>query len=109
MKRIRDLLLLGVISSVFTAHSYADCMKSRTDEVRNLLNRDLKAGDTRARAKKILKTAGIAYEYDRFQNRYQSTITDARCGPYDAISIYVNFNSSGKMSNVEVLESYTAP
>jgi hypothetical protein len=84
-----------------------DCMKPRTAEVRNLLERGLKAGDKRERVDEVLKNAGIVYEYDRFQNRYQSTITDSSCGPYQAISVYVYFDASGKMSSVEIFESHT--
>jgi len=84
-------------------------MKSRTDDVRKLLNKELATGDTHERVGEILKRIGATYEYDRFQSRYQGTITDARCGPYEAISIYVNFDSSGKMSEVEVFETYTNP
>ena len=84
-------------------------MRPKTDHVRNLLEKELKVGDMRQRVDEVLKNAGIAYEYDRFQNRYQSTITDAECGPYDAISLYVNFDSSGKMAKIEVFGSHTGP
>lgn len=86
-----------------------DCMKPETKELRDLLEKELKVGDTRERVEGVLKNAGIAYEYDQFQNRFQSTITDSQCGPYWAISLYVYFNSSNKMSKVEAFESHTGP
>ena len=67
-----------------------------------------KVGDTRKRVEEVLKSVGIIYEYDPFQNRYQGTITDKRC-PYEAIQIYVTLDISEKLSKVEVFESYTAP
>ncbi|MDB5823134.1 MAG: hypothetical protein JWR21_1838 [Herminiimonas sp.] len=83
------------------------CMKPKTEEVRHLLEKELKVGATRERVDKVMKNAGIPYSYDQFQNRYQSTIFESRCGPYQAVSIYVYFDSSMKMSKVEVFDSYT--
>jgi len=85
-----------------------DCMKPKTEEVRGFLKKELKGGDTRDRVEEVLKKAGIAYTYDQFQSRYQSTIFDSRCGQDQAISIYVYFNASNKMSEVEVIETYTS-
>ena len=84
-----------------------DCMKPKTAEVRSLLERELKVGDKRERVDEVLKNAAIAHEYDRFQNRYQSTITDSGCGPYQAISVYVYFDALGKMTKLEIFESHT--
>jgi hypothetical protein len=100
-------LYFGIVSSIFSACS-GDCLKARLADVRNLLHKELKTGDSREKVDKVLTDAGIAYEYDRFQNRYQSTVTDARCKHDEAISIYVTFDPSGKVSKVEIFESYTA-
>ncbi len=104
---VRIFLILGVISAAISA-CRGNCIKRKTAEVRKLLNRNIKAGDTRERVDTVLKSADILYEYDRFLNRYQSTVTDTRCGPNDAVSIYVTFNSVGRVSKIEVFESYTA-
>lgn len=81
-------------------------MKQKTEEVKSLLEKKLKIGDERQKVEDVLKDAGILYAYDQFQNRYQSTITDPLCGSGQAISVYVYFDSSKKMSKVEVFESY---
>jgi hypothetical protein len=73
-----------------------DCTSPRAKEVRDLLEKELKAGDVRERVDEVLTKAGIAYGYDRFQNRYQGTVTDPRCGQLQAVSVYVYFDSSGK-------------
>lgn len=86
-----------------------DCLKPKTEEVRSLLEKELKVGDTPERVEEVLKNAGILYSYDRFQNRYQSTIFDSRCGPYQAISVYVYLDSLKKMSKFEVRVTFTAP
>jgi hypothetical protein len=86
-----------------------DCLRPRADEIRGLLNSQLHVGDHADQVDKVLNGAKIAHDYDRFQNRYQGTVTDPRCGPYAAISIYVTFDHSEKLSKVDVFESYTAP
>ena len=87
-----------------------DCLKPKTEEVRSLLEKELKVGDTPERVEEVLKNAGISYTYDRFQNRYGSTILDdSRCGPYQAISVYVYLDSLKKMSKFEVYETFTGP
>jgi hypothetical protein len=86
-----------------------DCMKPKTAEIRGHLDRELKVGDSHEKVEEVLTKAGIPYQYDQFQNRYQSTVFDQQCGPYDAISIYVYFDPSGRMSRIEVRETYTAP
>src|SRR5665213_1093635 len=108
MIRLSSMTISIIIASTLLAHG-EDCMKPKTEEIRNLLRRELWLGDTREKVENVLKNAGIAFEYDRFLNRYQSTIADSRCGPYVAITVYVNFDSSEKMSKVDVFESYTVP
>ena len=85
-----------------------DCMRPKTEEVRNLFNRQLKVGDTREKVDEVLKKAGIGYSYDRFENRYQSTVYDSQCGPNQAASIYVYFDASNEITEVEVRETYTS-
>jgi len=85
----------------------SDCMKAKTEEMRTLLENKLKIGDTRGKVDVVLKKAGIAYSYDRFQNRYQSTIYNSKCGDDKATSIYIYFTTSGRMQKIEVRETYT--
>jgi len=85
-----------------------DCIEPKFQEVKGLLDGKLKVGDTRERVEEVLKSAEIGYTYDRFSNRYQSTVRDARCEPYAAVSVYVNLDTSGKVSKVEVSKTYTS-
>ena len=108
MNRVSKLAILLMVALTLSGHGH-DCMKPKTEEVRRLLEKRLKVGDIPERVEEVLKNAGISYEYDQFQNLYQSTITDSRCGPYQAISVYVYFDSLQKMSKFEIFESYTGP
>lgn len=105
-RRVANVIAL-VLCSVGNSACHGGCLK--TDEIRALLNQEIKAGDSRDKVDVVLKNAGIDYSYDANQHRYGSTIRDDRCGPWQAISIYVNFDLSEKVTGVEVFESYTSP
>ena len=100
-----------VITVLMTALGLTSCSRDclNTREVRDHLNRELKVGDPRARVDEVLKSASIDFSYDKFQHRYQSYIKNAQCSQWRAISIYVTFDKSDRMSKVEVFDSYTYP
>ena len=100
-------VLALILCTVGNSACHGGCLK--TDEIRALLNREIKVGNSRNKVDVVLKNAGIDYSYDAYQHRYGSTVRDDRCGPWQAISIYVNFDLSGKVTGIEVFESYTAP
>ena len=83
-------------------------MKTKTEEVRSALGQ-LAVGDTRDKAEAVLTKAGLVHVFDQSQNRYQSTVTDLKCNPYAAVSIYINFDLYGKVSKIEVIETFTGP
>ena len=78
-------------------------------DVRNHLLAEIKLGDDAAKAGDALKRIGATFSYDEFQNRYQAIILDAGCGPYEAVQIFVQLDDSGRVSAVDVSESYTYP
>lgn len=82
-------------------------MKAKANELRNVLNRELKVGDTRDKVHEVLERANIGYSYDRHQNRYNSTVRDANCGPNQAVSVHVYLDKMERVSKIEVRESYT--
>ena len=86
-----------------------DCIKSKAEEIRTRLNRELKVGDARAKVDEVLRVADIGYDYDAFQNRYQSTVRDSKCGPYQAVSVYISFDSSQRVLKIDVRETFTGP
>lgn len=86
-------------------------MNAGTRRVNDVIEHQLKVGDTlgdtRSRAEEVLTHAGIGYDYDHFQNRYQSTL---RCGDSEGISLYAYLESSRTVSKFEVDQfSYTFP
>ena len=84
-------------------------MKAKANAVRALLSREISVGDGREKVAHILDDAGIAFGFDKFQNRFQATVFDAACGQYEAASIYILLDAFGNVSKVEVFESFTAP
>lgn len=107
MMPVKNAAFLTVIVGLL-AGCGGSCMSHKTGEIKALLNKELKIGDSKERVQEVLKNAGISYAYDQFQEQYYSTVYDKRCGPDDAVSISVSFDPSGRMTKVEVFESYTA-
>lgn len=106
MKTVSSLLAILLVAFSLQACS-GGCLK--TKEVKNLLNSKLSIGDTRERVEMALKVIDIQFTYDKFQNRYQATVRDERCGQFQAISVYLSFDESEKLSEIKVFESYTMP
>ena len=84
-------------------------MKPKKEQVKGVLQHELQVGDPRDKVETVLTKAGISFTYDKYANRYQSNITDSRCGPYQAISLYINLDLSGRVSKIDVSETFTAP
>ena len=108
MNRASNVAIVLMVVLALLGCGY-DCLKPKTEEVRSLLEKELKVGDIPERVEEVLKNAGISYSYDPFQNRYQSRIADSRCGPYQAITVYVYLDSLKKMSKFEVRVTFTGP
>ena len=85
------------------------CLKAKTTDVRHRLLAEIKQGDDAAKAREALKRVGATFSYDEFQSQYQAIIMDAGCGPYEAIEIIVRLDESGRVSTIDVSESYTYP
>jgi hypothetical protein len=83
------------------------CMHRELTQTRSFLEAELKLGDPRERIEEVLGKAGVLYEYDPFNNRYQGLITADRCRG-SGVVVYVNLDYySGRMSRIEVFESFT--
>jgi hypothetical protein len=87
----------------------SDCLDPKYVEVKSILEKNLKIGDSRDKVSEALSRAGIGYSYDQFQRRYQSTVYAAGCNKFQAVSVYVYFNATGNMTKFEALKTYTAP
>lgn len=111
-------LSVPLIMLLLTA-CYGNCLP--TDEVRRLLTSQLHVGDSREKIEAVLGNVVASYNnapykpanfvsYDKFQNRYSTTIWDEpRCGPYQAISVDIQLDDTGHLSKIKVSESYTMP
>ena len=71
-----------------------------------MLNKNLSINDSREKIEQEIHKIGINFTYDKFQNRYQATVRDG-CGPYEAISVYLNLDAQQKLSKIIVFKSYT--
>lgn len=105
MNRVRNVIV--VLMTALTL-SGCGCMKKKLPELRSVLEKELKAGDTSGRVEEVLKNAGVVYSYDEYQNRYQGNVYDSQCGPYEGISVYVYLDDSKKMTEFEAFVSYTS-
>ena len=101
-------LLLALLTPFLTACN-TGCLDVKEKEVKKLLNSNLSIGDSREQVEIALKNIDIEFSYDKYSNRYQATIWDERCGPYQALSVYIVLNESEKVSDIKVFKSYTMP
>ena len=108
LKIIISFLLLLLLTPLLTACN-AGCLDVKEQKVKNLLNSSLSIGDSREQVGRALKNIDIEFSYDKYSNRYQATIWDERCGPYQAISVYIILDESEKVSEIKVFKSYTMP
>jgi hypothetical protein len=83
------------------------CDRSVFDKVKHSVEAEIKAGDGRDKVESVLERVGANYGYDDSQSRYQANFFDDGCGDWIALTIYVNLNEKGVVSNVEMFKSYT--
>jgi hypothetical protein len=115
----QEVQLISALFVIFILTAcYGNCLP--TDEVRELLTSQLHIGDSREKIEAVLNNVGATYynppksppfcSYDKFNNAYHSMILDEpRCGPYQAISVTIQLDNQGRLSSIEVSESYTMP
>lgn len=83
------------------------CMHRELTQTRSFLKAELKPGDPRERVEDALRKLGGPYDYDSFNNRYQALITADRCRGYSGVVVYINLDSFGRMSRIEVTEVFS--
>ena len=101
--RAACLLLLSMVVGA----CQGDCLNERM--VRKQLESEVEIGQTREAAEAGMQRAGLSFSFDRFRSRFQSTVRDEQCDPYKAVSVYVYLDDAGRVSKIEVFESFTAP
>jgi hypothetical protein len=85
----------------------ASCLKRKAQDTYQLLNSELKIGDGRQTIESVLTHEGIGYSYDKYMNRYNSTVYFRQCGDDQAVSIYISLDPSGKLAKIKAFASYT--
>lgn len=70
------------------------------------LRATLAEGATRPTIEATLARYGITYSYDRFANRYQGILRSKKSN-WRAIGIYAQLDAEGRLSRLEVIDSYT--
>jgi len=73
------------------------------------INKLIHVGDSRETIERVLKSKGIRFSYDEFQQRYQSNIKGNNCLFDKSILLFVYLDKSGRMSRIETQEAYTMP
>lgn len=75
-------------------------------EVEKQLHNKLSIGDTREVVDAYLKDTGIKFTYDKFQDRYQASITEG-CGKNEAIIVLIIFDDFNKLSDIKISKEST--
>jgi len=117
MKRDKliSIFILFLIALYLSACN-GSCLNMKEKEVKKLLHSQLSIGDNRDKVEAALDglslqgNAEIQFSYDKYSNRYQATIVDEKqCGRFQGIGIYINFNDSGELTEIDVHKFYTMP
>jgi hypothetical protein len=107
MSRPPSVKSLALLLAIALSIAGCSCDRSVFDKARRSIETEIKAGDGRDKVESVLEKVGANYGYDDFQNRYQANFFDDDCGDWIALTIYVNLNEKGVVSNVEMFKSYT--
>ena len=106
MNGIRYFAGILTIACAMTACG-GSCLKRKAQDTYQLLNSELKIGDNRQTIESVLTHEGIGHSYDKYTNRYGSTVYFPQCGNDQTVSIYIYLDQSGNLAKVEAFASYT--
>ena len=106
MNGIRFFVATLMIACAMTACG-GSCLKRKAQDTYQLLNSELKIGDSRQTIESVLTHEGMGHSYDKYQNRYQSNVYFPQCGNDQAVSIYIYLDQSGNLAKIEAFASYT--
>lgn len=107
VSRLLSAKTLALLLAVALSIAGCGCDRSVFDKVRRSIETEIKTGDRRDKVESVLEKVGAHYGYDDSQSRYQANFFDDDCGDRIALSIYVNLDEKGRVSNVEMFKSYT--
>ncbi len=97
-------LLCALLAVLFLSGCCAGLDK---ETIENELAKDLKIGDSREKAELALKSHGMDFSYDEYQDLYSSNIRGKNCAFDKSVMVTIYINKSGLVSKIEVSNSYT--
>ncbi len=77
-------------------------------DVERQLRASLASGSSRTAIEAALSKQGVSYSYDERATRYQGIIR-SKSSDLRAVVVYVTLDSSGKMTGLSAVDSYTGP
>ncbi len=83
------------------------CTDLDKEKIKGELSKELQIGDTREKVELVLKRHGMDFSYDEYQQRYQSGIRGENCAFDKSVIVLVYINKLGRVSKIEVTNSYT--
>ena len=107
--KITIILSMLIALTSFVSACNDGCLNMREKEVKKMLNSKLSIGDDRGKVELIIDNIGIEFSYDKYEDQYYTTIRDEHCGPYQGISVYISFDESEKLSEINISKFYTMP
>lgn len=75
--------------------------------IRDKLTKELHVGDSREKVALVLKSHGMDFSYDEYQQRYQSGIRGENCAFDKSVIVLIYMDKSERVSKIEVSNSYT--
>lgn len=106
------MMAIKIIGVVVAVSLLTGCCSGLDAEIiRDKLTKELHVGDSREKVERVLKSHGMDFSYDaEFEQRYQSLIGGEDCAfnPLNkVVAVYIYMNKSGRVSKIEVSNSYT--
>lgn len=114
LKIIISLFLFCTLLASYLTACNAGCLDVKEKEIKNILNSRLNIGDSREQVEQSIKNIDINFSYHEYSvyggsNRFEATIRDERCGPYQSLGVHIVLDESEKVSEIKVFKSYTMP
>jgi hypothetical protein len=96
-----SLVVLASLSACVADLPYATDVESQ-------LRASLATGSSRTAIEAALGKQGVSFSYDEHASRYQGIIR-SKSSDLRAVVVYVTLDSSGKMTGLSAVDSYTGP
>lgn len=99
---------MKLLCALLTVLSLSGCCAGLDEEIiREKLSKELHVGDSREKVELVLKSHGMDFSYDEYQDLYSSNIRGKNCAFDKSVMVTIYINKSGRVSKIEVSNSYT--